>query len=261
MDKIFHTNRLAAHLPVFLLLFSIFAQPASASLVYLNAEWTIQASAAATVDTTNEFDTPPEVSVITNSPTSVDEMLDASASLQGASATASSSQLITLSADGIDAGAMIAMTAFADDFNTAGSEAFNRFSVTFRSDSATPYRLSGTIENFDAAGQSGNLRWAGSGVPGIAGFSESIFVTEESRDFVFEGVFREGQLLELSFLLQGGAEAGPPLPFGVPSQSSSGSFTASLQLAPVPLPAAVWLFGSALIGLVGISRKKLQACS
>lgn len=31
---------------------------------------------------------------------------------------------------------------------------------------------------------------------------------------------------------------------------------AELFLAPVPIPAAVWLFGTALIGLVGFSRRK-----
>jgi hypothetical protein len=28
------------------------------------------------------------------------------------------------------------------------------------------------------------------------------------------------------------------------------------QINPVPIPAAVWLFGTALIGLVGFSKKK-----
>ncbi len=33
----------------------------------------------------------------------------------------------------------------------------------------------------------------------------------------------------------------------------------ALGISPVPLPAAVWLFGSALLGLVGLSRRKKQA--
>jgi len=33
------------------------------------------------------------------------------------------------------------------------------------------------------------------------------------------------------------------------------------DVAPVPLPAAVWLFGSALMGLVGVSRRKSTALS
>jgi hypothetical protein len=34
------------------------------------------------------------------------------------------------------------------------------------------------------------------------------------------------------------------------------TFTGNAQGAPVPLPAAVWLFGSGLLGLVGVSRRR-----
>ena len=34
------------------------------------------------------------------------------------------------------------------------------------------------------------------------------------------------------------------------------TFTQSLELNPVPVPAAVWLFGSGLIGLIGVARRK-----
>jgi hypothetical protein len=33
----------------------------------------------------------------------------------------------------------------------------------------------------------------------------------------------------------------------------------SLQTSPVPVPAAIWLFASGLIGLIGISRRKVSA--
>jgi hypothetical protein len=55
-----------------------------------------------------------------------------------------------------------------------------------------------------------------------------------------------------------------PSPFGltwasflqVPTQSRS-TVVGHLSLAAVPVPAAVWLFGSGLLGLAGISRRKL----
>ena len=38
---------------------------------------------------------------------------------------------------------------------------------------------------------------------------------------------------------------------------ASFTFTQSMMLnTPVPVPAAVWLFGSGLIGLVGVARRK-----
>jgi len=40
----------------------------------------------------------------------------------------------------------------------------------------------------------------------------------------------------------------------LPSSTVSGTLT----LAPVPIPGAVWLLGSGLLGLVGIGRKRLQ---
>lgn len=38
-----------------------------------------------------------------------------------------------------------------------------------------------------------------------------------------------------------------------------GEWRASLTLTPVPVPAAVWLFGSGLLGLVGIARRANKA--
>jgi hypothetical protein len=37
------------------------------------------------------------------------------------------------------------------------------------------------------------------------------------------------------------------------------AYLLSVTLSPVPVPAALWLFGSALIGLIGVSRRKVQA--
>ena len=38
--------------------------------------------------------------------------------------------------------------------------------------------------------------------------------------------------------------------------SATGTATMTMDIAPVPLPAAVWLFGSGLLGLIGVVRRK-----
>lgn len=40
------------------------------------------------------------------------------------------------------------------------------------------------------------------------------------------------------------------------SANISGSGDCSVSVSPVPIPAAIWLFGSGLIGLIGVSRRK-----
>jgi hypothetical protein len=46
--------------------------------------------------------------------------------------------------------------------------------------------------------------------------------------------------------------------FGLADQTGVG-FSGFVQQTPVPIPPAVWLFGSGLLGLVGISRRKKSA--
>jgi hypothetical protein len=48
------------------------------------------------------------------------------------------------------------------------------------------------------------------------------------------------------------------LPFGVKVLDPAERFTYA-SFTPIPVPAAVWLFGSGLLGLVGISRRKKSA--
>lgn len=72
----------------------------------------------------------------------------------------------------------------------------------------------------------------------------------------------EGSLGSLMTILQGRATGNLLSDVGRATLSANGLLTicggAGCSLAPVPLPAAVVLFGSGLIGLVGIARRKLK---
>lgn len=56
--------------------------------------------------------------------------------------------------------------------------------------------------------------------------------------------------------LKGFAFAAHIAGFNNVSGADSGWFAGSTELSPVPVPAAFWLFGTALIGLIGFSRRR-----
>ena len=60
-------------------------------------------------------------------------------------------------------------------------------------------------------------------------------------------------------LATGSAYIDDPLTFQLPSGVTFTSASGSTYASAVPLPAAVWLFGSGLLGLVGIARRKKTA--
>ncbi|MCP9448243.1 MAG: VPLPA-CTERM sorting domain-containing protein [Nitrospira sp.] len=47
----------------------------------------------------------------------------------------------------------------------------------------------------------------------------------------------------------------PPYP---PAQTGQHSFAATLTTSPVPVPAALWLFGSGIVGLAGLARRRMN---
>lgn len=51
---------------------------------------------------------------------------------------------------------------------------------------------------------------------------------------------------------------GIPWIYSIVSDQLLGTLTISASVSPVPIPAAAWLFGSGMIGLAGIARRKVQ---
>lgn len=62
-----------------------------------------------------------------------------------------------------------------------------------------------------------------------------------------------------SFALQIQASDTGTIQIEMSGTSNPGASGFALELAPVPIPGAAWLFGSGLIGLIGMARKKEAA--
>lgn len=167
----------------------------------------------------------------------------------------------------------------------------NTTTTTFYGNPPNRYLEGTTMDTANtAAGQiglSGALRMSVPGNPGAGVLTPYDFTLQKfngtwnlvSHDFTFQGttflqlvnvsesVNGSGELSLSGDLILGGG-AGPntyPSIFGLTWSSFLGVPTAfqnilvgSLNLAPsaVPVPAAVWLFGSALAGMVGVGRRK-----
>jgi hypothetical protein len=80
---------------------------------------------------------------------------------------------------------------------------------------------------------------------GIIGASDMTSVGTASQLFGFTGNATSGTLN--SYIL------------GSATLAADGTLAINAGTAPVPLPAAVWLFGSGLMGLVGVSRRRKAA--
>jgi len=77
-----------------------------------------------------------------------------------------------------------------------------------------------------------------------------------SSDRVMEYLFTPGETIYFAFGIESGVGAGGHFSSDF---NNSDDVTATLQLlsnTPVPIPSAIWLFGSGLLGLFGVIRKK-----
>lgn len=112
---------------------------------------------------------------------------------------------------------------------------------------------------------------------------ETFTLSATSTDFdgffgTFSGSFSAGSLLSGTFdnlelfdfgggegtfdgeLVYTGGSLKGSLDFGFIEATFSGSdFAAKIKVETVPVPAAVWLFGSGLIGLVGVARRRNES--
>jgi hypothetical protein len=92
-----------------------------------------------------------------------------------------------------------------------------------------------------ANGTSGNQNWYGAGPDTTATLMSSTGATAQA----FYGLTGGGK-----------SKPGEVFTFGQLQLSSDGTLSNVTSVSPVPLPAAVWLFGSGLLGLVGVGRRR-----
>jgi hypothetical protein len=98
----------------------------------------------------------------------------------------------------------------------------------------------------------------------FASFSSPItnFLTIEGFQLDLSTLTIDGQSSLFLFLSGTGTLSGSgfdptPASWSLSTQANSGNPTTySMTIAAVPVPAAVWLFGSGLIGLVGVARRR-----
>lgn len=126
--------------------------------------------------------------------------------------------------------------------------------------------------SIDATGLLAGGTLAIGGTVAALGFNSGILLTGSVTAFGFP--VAGGDPLEFLFSLTGGDAAG--LYGGIGSTGGvllsggtgfTGDFTADFRgtgsavadVAPIPLPAAVWLFGTGLLGLIGLGRKRDHA--
>ncbi len=121
--------------------------------------------------------------------------------------------------------------------------------------------LTGNIAN-------SNVSPAADNTPTFVDTSSANIFLESGDSFVLgwhgSGI-RDGVGLWGSFVNDGiglyGGELWGDNPFNEPGLHAGGGWDIGFRtyVSPIPVPAAIWLFGTALVGLVGFTRRKLTA--
>ena len=122
------------------------------------------------------------------------------------------------------------------------------FYMVFALDSTYSYSLTGNINNPTSLGGDSGYVLLGSNGSG----------TPVNDFFSTTGAFASSGLLGPGdYLIYGAASSYADTNYG--AYRAPGSFDLTLTLTAVPVPPPVWLFGSGLLGLIGIARRKKAA--
>jgi hypothetical protein len=186
-----------------------------------------------------------------------DELVEVDLTLEDGSANATAKQRSLISTTSILASGVATASAEVTSFDpmfytNASGNGNTNLSVNFEVTTPQLFDLSGAVSSSDSSGfPSGNAE-----------------VSLRSQDGSFYISFRtpysdghttpfdlSGTLFPNSYTLYANASTYASA-YGVEAVSGAADFTFDFKVAAVPIPAAAWLFGSGLLGLIGIARRK-----
>ena len=186
-----------------------------------------------------------------------DESVATDLSLEDASANATaqqSSQISTTSISASGAATASAETTAFDPFffTSANANGNTNLSVDFQVDAPQLFDLSGVVSSSVFSGFTfGQANVSLRSQDGSFNISFSTpFSDDNTTPFDLSGT-----LFPNIYTLSANADIGANA-FGEEAVSGSADFSLDFNVTAVPLPAAVWLFGSGLLGLIGIARRK-----
>jgi len=132
------------------------------------------------------------------------------------------------------------------DATNYGAEGTSQFSVTFGVDQLTDFSLTGNLDTslWGAGDLYVSLKENGSEIFGLSVWD---LPTSGVNPFNFNGQFTVGNTYNLTLYS-----------YTYDSDYYDEKWTFNLNTTVVPVPAAVWLFGSGLLGLIGVARRKTK---
>ena len=169
------------------------------------------------------------------------------------------------------------LSAFTDYNNNAIFAGNNVVGFLYKDLGTVTADMVGDTYAFSFDGKWGNIDGSGLNDPGDANAYVTIldgsFATQFNAEFNYTGLPGDGSwgggvvevpiisayvgsLLQIGFSHEVNLDAEPA---SGTADWDTGVFYDNLNFAAVPVPAAVWLFGSGLLGLVGVARRRKQA--
>ena len=214
-------------------------------MVYLTGNGIIDTSASASARLEDPVIDDPALQEWPASGPPVNETSGAAVSVPGASASATAEQTFVFDPNRIQATGAIDAMATSDGLSFADYSARSDFTMRFDIFETSAYTFSGSVFNFDPSTSVIDTQVSLVQIGGT--FSNFATVIDDTEIFNFSGLLEAGR-----YELRGSVSGSGSALFPDFSSSTVGSYSIDLQV--VPIPAAVWLFGSALLTVGGLRR-------